>query len=454
MIKNYQDYSNKDISLDDKYKKFCNNTDAVFKKYPQLKPLRLIIFKKIITTKLYVDNISIIKRKIRHFLIKGSTNTRGKKADIIIFIEGTREVIVDNLLPLYHELIKSRKSVLIITFGCDVEEKNIKFIAPIKNYDISWLEDAYHELIRCAIIKNDLRIFNTIKEELYHTHSISLELESVFKKIQPKLVLYATNNMIAGSCIPFICKKLNIHDVLIQHGMLNQFHLPIESKLLISWGKFSDTRLNKMGISNEKYISLGSPRWDTIKLSKNDQDRKEILNMYNLLDRPILIFFSNGNDLYRNGIAPEEAVKWLEKAKSTYSNKFNILIKLHPNEDGGLYKNTDLVVMNDELGYNVIMNGCDIVCSICSSSMSEAVIYKKPVWQFYADNWPHLAEHYNHGLALRISSQYDLMNSIDDFLSNPQKYSPTLNISDVYKNQGEAAKQICRYLSKNFISQS
>ena len=90
---------------------------------------------------------------------------------------------------------------------------------------------------------------------------------------------------------------------------------------------------------------------------------------------------------------------------SQFSSKINVVVRLHPNEDGLLYQNCPHVrVTKDAPSLNVTLDGCDWLGSLCSTVLYDALLFNKPVWQFHADGWADLAENWKQGLARRIAS--------------------------------------------------
>ena len=106
-----------------------------------------------------------------------------------------------------------------------------------------------------------------------------------------------------------------------------------------------------------------------------------------------LFSFSNGNDLVRNGVAPVQCAQWLESMASRYFHAINVVVRLHPNEDGSLYTHCSHLTISKALpDLTTTLEGSDWVGSLCSTVLYDALPYRKPVWQFYADGWPELAD--------------------------------------------------------------
>jgi len=160
-----------------------------------------------------------------------------------------------------------------------------------------------------------------------------------------------------------------------------------------------------------------------------------------------MVFFSNGNDLVRNGTAPHECARWLEKSAAQYRNEINVVVRLHPNEDGSLYKNCPhLHVTKNELDLATTLNGCDWVGSICSTVLYDALLFKKNVWQFQAEHWPQLANNWRQGLAIKISSQAELGHCMSEILSGGTTSFDDQMTKRVFANQGHSAEAVADFV--------
>jgi hypothetical protein len=182
--------------------------------------------------------------------------------------------------------------------------------------------------------------------------------------------------------------------------------------------------------------------------AQNGRAKEDLLNCLSLKRRPILTFFSNGNDLSRNGFAPVECVRWLEAAAERYCGRINIIVRLHPNEDGSLYRRgSHLVITKESPEFSLLLDGSDCVASLCSTAMLDALLYYKPVWHFHADGWPDLATNWQEGLAQRIASQDQLYAMIEHLLNQAAPENQSNNLADrVFANHGRATQAVADFL--------
>jgi hypothetical protein len=175
-----------------------------------------------------------------------------------------------------------------------------------------------------------------------------------------------------------------------------------------------------------------------------------------LPNRTTLVFFSNGNDLDRNGAAPAGCAGWLEHVARVRSEDLNVVVRLHPNEDGSLYGDCSHVhVTRDSIDLQTTLAAADAVGSLCSTVLYEALLFGKPVWQFHSDGWPELASNWRRGLATRISSASALEAACDSLANAPMGSSgdPQL-LERVFANHGSAADEISRFIREDIAGSS
>jgi hypothetical protein len=219
---------------------------------------------------------------------------------------------------------------------------------------------------------------------------------------------------------------------------------------MLTWGTSSNNTLTRLGIPYDRLIALGSPRHDSMVPQGNGAAREALLRTLSLPDRPTFVFFSNGNDLVRNGNAPIECAAWLEEVAGRNRDTLNVVVRLHPNEDGSLYTRCrNLRVTKNHPNLESTLEGCDATGSLCSTVLYDTLLYGKPVLQFYADGWPELADNWKNNLAMRISSPSQLeheLHRIRDRDQNGRSPAQQHKSRDVFANQGCASKMISERL--------
>jgi hypothetical protein len=180
-----------------------------------------------------------------------------------------------------------------------------------------------------------------------------------------------------------------------------------------------------------------------------------LLGLENL---PLMVFFSNGNDPRRNSYeAVQGCADWLEQAAAQLAGQMAFAVRLHPNEDGSFYKNCPhLRVFKRECDLATTLAAADICGALCSTTLIDSLLYRKPVLQFYADGWPHLADNWQRGLAQRISSAADLTQTLALGLEHhgwetlaAEQYAL---VETVFANHGHAVQAAADYIAAQVIN--
>lgn len=439
-----------DLSLDEQYLDFAARAKDVFEQYPQLEPLRYSIFKEMLIQRQSLGFAGSLKHWVRPVLRRGRSKGKLTPVDVLVFIESRREVILEALLPVYQELKSRGIEAGIVSLGGprDLPPSTIEFQFPASALWPSWTKPSW------AALTDAVKELNhpSLKRMFYYSCATAKglleECDRILKAINPRIVLMASTQIIGGAAMAVAARKQGISTHLLQHGILQPFYMPILTDFMLTWGRSSNDTLERLGVSDQKLKILGSPRHDRMASSGNSQAKEKLLNLLSLPDRPTFAFFSNGNDMVRNGSAPVECANWLESTAARYSDKINIIVKLHPNEDGSLYSDCDhLRVTKESPDLETLLSGCDWAGSLCSTVLYDALIYKKPVWQFYADGWPDLSDNWKYGLAERVSSESELNEMVDSVLSKSADHDFDESTSEqVFANQGRATQAVADFV--------
>jgi hypothetical protein len=133
----------------------------------------------------------------------------------------------------------------------------------------------------------------------------------------------------------------------------------------------------------------------------------------------------------------------------------NFIVRLHPNEDNSLYRDCrHLTISKGVPNLATTIEGCDWIGSLCSTVLYDALLYKKPVWQFYADGWPELADNWRHGLAVRISSQFELSEMVDRMLCEDVDLIVDESLhKKVFANHGRATQATADFIEHLLVNQ-
>jgi len=444
------------ISLDDRYIEFYQTTQSVFATFPLLESLRYFIFRELVverkarTWKEASKDWSRPIRRRAHY--NGQTLER---ADVLVLIEGLREVVTDALLPVYQELrARGVRTQLVGTGGAaNLPESAYYLYSSPRVFPPVWAKDSWDALcvemkeLRSRPLERSFRSFCANMQGYFDA------VETLLDQVKPRIVIVASTQLAGGAGLLIKSRERNILTFLLQHGILQPLYLPIIADRMLTWGDSSSETLIRLGIASEMLLALGSPRHDSIAPATHVDSKSTLYRALSLNEKPTMVFFSNGNDFVRNGSAPHECANWLEIAAAKYSKYINIVVRLHPNEDGSLYKNSRYLHMTkDDVSLVTTLDGCDWVGSLCSTVLYDALLFKKPVWQFYADEWPELADNWERGLALRIASSAQLNDQIERIVSSGTIDSDSSVVTRVFANHGHAAQAISDYVERSLES--
>jgi hypothetical protein len=433
-------------SLDERYLEFRDKTLSVFAQYPQIEPLRYVIFKELLVKRCGFGPKQLMKHWGRVVSRRARKTAGLQQADVLIWVESGREVVTDALLPVNNELLKRGIKVQLVS-RADADNlpgSTLRFRHADKAVRPNWSRTAWDALIAAVPSLQDHSLELSFAYSCATIQGLFDELLRVVNAIRPKLVVDASNGLIGGAALLVTCRSLGIRSLLMQHGISQVFSTPLLADYMLTWGQSSNDTLISLDVPAEQLIALGSPRHDSTPTENDGRARSALLGALSLPDRPTFVFFSNGNDFFRNANAPIECARWLEEIASQYSNRINVVVRLHPNEDGSLYKTCpNLQVTKDVPDLTTTLQGCDWSGSLCSTVLYEALLYEKPVWQFYADGWPDLADNWKHGLATRIASQFELSEMIRRILDDRgEALGEACNYDRVFANRGCATEAV------------
>jgi hypothetical protein len=436
-------------SLDQQYLDFAAKTDLIFAEYPQIEPLRYFIFKELLVQRRSLGCDGYLKHWLRPLLRRAQSRGRLDRADVLIWLESCREVIVDALLPVYREITSRGTKVELVSFQGpdDLPPSTLRFQFPAHSRLPGWAKSAWEAL--CDVVEG-LR-YRPLRRCFNYSCAIMQgfldELDRILEAVEPKTLLNASTQLIGGAGVVVASRSRGVMTLLLQHGIVQPFYTPLLADYMLTWGETSNEALVKLGVPRQRLIAVGSPRHDCMGLLQNGNARAALLHSLSLPSKPILVFFSNGNDLVRNGRAPIECARWLDETAAQYSNDINVVVRLHPNEDGSLYRSCrHLRVTKNTPELSITLAGCDCVASLCSTVLYEALLYKKPIWQFYADEWPDLADNWKCGLALRVSSPAELSKMMNRMLRESDAGLLADVSSRVFAKHGRATQAVADFV--------
>lgn len=438
------------MSLDEQYLDFVARTGPIFDRFPHLEGWRYTLFKDMVAKRRGASWQAAIKQWVRPWLRRDRTEGPFKPADVLIWLESRRSTMTEPLQQLYRELESRGVAVQLVAFNTTPPPglSALRFQSPAQARPPDWAGDAWNALRSVYEGLDDPDLKRYFIYNCANTAGLLQEQDRVLRAIRPKMVIMQTTQQSGDAALVVAARALGITSLLLQHGILQPFYTPVTADTMITWGESSNQILADLGIDPARLIALGSPRHDAMQPTGGSSARQALHEALSLPDKLTLAFFSNGNDLVRNGSAPQEIAVWLEAVAAQHQDDINVVVRLHPNEDGSLYANCPhLHITKQEVSLTTTLDGCDLVGSLCSTVLYEGLLYHKPVWQFYADGWPDLADNWKTGLATRIESQADLSRQIEHALNEGTgSFFDVRMVERVFANQGRATQAIADYI--------
>jgi hypothetical protein len=437
-------------SLDQRYQEFTGKTGAVFAEIPQIEPLRHLIFRDLLIDPKPFEWRDSAKQWLRPLVRRHHTPGPFRPSDILLWIETAREVISEALLPVFHDLIRRGQRVTLVSLNGPpaLHDDSIRFEYPTAFRIPRWAKRAW-----TGLCDTEPHLAKPGLADWFFSASMDLEgclneLDRVLDVTRPQAVVTASTQLLGGAALMVSGNLKGLSTILLQHGLVQPFYTPLVAKVMCTWGQSSNTTLTRLGIDAHRLYPFGSPRHDALRPADRAEARRMLVHELALEDKPIMVFFSNGNDVGRNGCAPEECAQWLEAVAEKYHRQVNFVVRLHPNENGALYRRcSHLTITKNRPGLGLVLSGCDCIGSLCSTAMLDALLYRKPVWQFHADGWPELADNWKLGLATRIGSRLELAGAIERLL-DADGHSPRPNgmVERVFNNHGHATQAVAEFI--------
>jgi hypothetical protein len=446
-------------SLDQRYLEFAARTAEVFLRFPQMEPLRYYIFRNLLIAPRPMGLQEAAKRWVRPFVRRQCTaGPLQKGGGVLVWIEGERSIIRDTVMPVAEELRRRGVPVRFVSLSGpeSLPAGTVTCRYPAVHRVPLWAAEAWQALSQAEPQMATRAAARAFQYACADNDGLLSEVSRILDAMDPRIVVTASTQLMGGSALVVAARQRRTPSVLLQHGLLQPLYVPVVADVMCTWGPSSSDTLTQLGVDPRKLIALGSPRHDAMTPSRNGTARRALLRCLSLEDKPTVVFFSNGNDVQRNGSAPQACAEWMEAIAREYRTRLNVIVRLHPNEDASLYRRcSHLVVTKHQPEFAALLDGCDGVVSLCSTALYEALLYHKPIWQLAAPGWPDLADNWKRGLARRVASLDELRKQVERWLDTK---GPDRHVGEpveaVFKNHGLAAHAVAHFISSQLHTSS
>ncbi len=444
-------------TLDERWLAFVERTRGLFAAYPFMLPLRQAIFKDLVERGKVLSAKDQAKALARPLLKRQGSVGDFAPVDVAFWLESSREVLTEAVLPVQQAVQAAGLRVALVAAPTVHVQLQGAFPAPIlfqvpfqRSPAAAW-SAAWDALNGC--LPHDLKRESraAFLEMGQASQSCVAEAMSVLAKLRPRLLVLPVDQLLTGSAACVAARELGIATLVLLHGAVSPYNVPLTADRMGVWGAVSRDQLVALGVSPDDLVILGSPRHDHFPAPVPPDVKARLRAALGLPDLPVMVFFSNGNDPRRNS---HEAVAgcaaWLDEAAAQLRGRMTFIVRLHPNEDGGFYKDcSHLRVFKHEADLATTLAGADVCGALCSTTLVDALLYDKPVLQFYADGWPDLADNWRRGLARRVANAGELADVLAGGLSDGWQAlaaAQAAQVDSVFAHRGRATQTVADYI--------
>lgn len=248
---------------------------------------------------------------------------------------------------------------------------------------------------------------------------------------------------------------MEIPTLMVQHGVwVEPLGIPITASKMAVMGEIPKDYFVNLGESPDKLIVTGSSMFDGLLEKKFDKEKT--LRMLNLKDdKKIIVFTMQSFPREENEILLRSVLKAMKNLSDV-----QMVIKPHPIEDEEFYKSlvndigaTDTVVTKN-VNLLELLNACDTLMTVTSTTALEAMILDKPVIIVNLTGRDEAAPYVKNGAALGVYQSREIIPAIEKVLYDKNTREGLENarkkfIRDyAYKIDGKASKRIVELIEK------
>ena len=414
---------------------------------------------------------TIAKIQNLYFKIKVKNNSK-----VVLFVGG-KNAYLPVLKYLKNKIIRVR---------CGTTLSN-SFSKKDQDYYITFNEDnnktrfsknkLNKEILESTLKYKNYDIFEIIKPNLNYIvksyfNSICEWIDLAYK-IEPKIKMAVLTN----DTLPFeellinILQKNSKKCFVVQHAFTTapegQFAMVKEKMIadkMFVWGKSSKDWMVKNGVNKNKLVLIGSIKFDAYQ--KVDFDIKDNYNIPK--NKKVVVYVAEGSHKF---LFPEYAI--LEKERvDIYRNLYNtlkemkdyfLIVKLHPSDPdpktpariAGECGIKNCLIIEGSFPIQPLLKISDLVISIYSSAILEAIFFKKPVLIMdYFNKVDYIVPFLKYKMCLGIKDKSKLKSGIinlekskEDYIKNNEKILNKFIFRDDGKNYLRISNEILKEIN-------
>lgn len=308
----------------------------------------------------------------------------------------------------------------------------------------------YDSEFQKLFVYNDVDFWDNIEEsfkKMSYAPNLPLYLDLIkstsdfFKKNPPKVIFLPYETGPYALSIILACQKLGIKTIGVSHAIIPKYtpmysHFSCKSEInplghpipdvTLVFGDYAKKVLVDDGYPSNKVISFGNPAFFNLEKIEEVLARKSPRKKYNIQNEDFVILFTSGRlqpKYVADGNYDYDVQVW-NRLVSEFANKKNyfLILKPHPQETDTIYQTIaekanakNSLIINGELFELLFIS--NVVVSVYSTTMMDALCFKKPVIQvkFKDETHPIPFEKYGAILTTKVNN---LSSAIISILEN------------------------------------
>jgi hypothetical protein len=325
------------------------------------------------------------------------------------------------------------------------------------------------------IFWNKVRMF--LRWETQRMVEMCRNINSALDQVRPEYVIVDEDVIPFNRALVISARRKHIKTLVVSHGLpgARLTYVPLQSDNIAVWGEYTKSILRRWGISSDKIIVTGCPKYDKLNMftgmlgEQKDSFCKEFKWS---TEKPIALVVTGGLVLEYfarfagNGSTSSESLRTVDyflRIAQKVTN-VNFLFKFPrglqnvdffqrlTNKYGGLSSNIKLI--GSGLAVDLI-NVSDVVFNSCSSACLEATILKKPVVNMNFSFHPDAFRFAEYGLGASVRTFEEALNLCRDLgegllpLEDWVALQENLISPFVSSRDGKSSERVAAFISRN-----
>jgi len=396
----------------------------------------------------------------------------------------TLALIIKNILKIFRG-----KKPWLYAYLEDYKTKKIRDQSNlfIKNSLNQWKKIIKTPKFKEIFIFKGISIWSFVKKKIYEQILLNfgwaveniLAFDSFLKKNDIHLITFNADTIKFQKTLVFVASKLNVPTLVIQHGLAgsqNQIDskiytigfIPLSADKIAVWGKIAKEWFIHHGISEERIIITGAPRFDKyIMMNRNEvlkaKMKDSLFQFFGInKEKKLILFTPNNQDFNIRFTSLHLTLLETEKIYTCVLNAMNelpnshLIIKLHPNDhyeyiSNMLIKNLGIQNVSVVRKYNLehLLIACDCQITTWSTTGLEGMLFGKPLICIKFRKRKYDVPYIEYNVAYEVSNCKNLPPTIKKALNNPNLLKINYNkfIEDNnYKRDGLATERVAQLI--------